>query len=633
MPGQDPLDQLRAFMGQQQRQAGPSQAGTQQASAQQIAQRSQVRRMQNMQQPPPQQQVPQVPPQQQAPQPPAIYDAVVIGAGAAGIAAASSLRENGLTVLVLEARDRVGGRVHSQTCAGLSSPVDLGADLLYGGRDQKHLLSRAQLLHERFRSVKLLEETVIFDEEEHKLTGNAQHEAVMKYTANQDAEMHTALVQYSGQPQLGDISVEEALESKYKECCSGWGPGMGGLRQRVLDWRLRSWHLADFRLRAKTEGLSARRWMVMGSDEAPKSDICFQGGFGTVMQKLAEPLDVRLGTIVQHIKYEGKPSAAQLLRSGGSNGPTDAEPLVTVRCRGGEEITGRFCIITAPLGVLKAGRITFSPALPARKTEAMARLGTASVNKVVLHFRTAFWQKTAGQSHIGVVTTNADQHAWYFNASSAAGAPVLIALLTGDAARSAEVSSDSQVVSRAVRSLQMAFRPTHVPEPTASHVTRWGSDPFSQGGYSFFAVGSSTADCEAMAEPCGWRKLHLGFAGEATTAVSMGTVLGAWLSGEVEAQRVLKEMAAPMRSTDASSGGSGGGWGSSSAANAEGGNGELARQASGGGAAPAGLPRASSGGDLPGLEPIDEKERLERAQFIGRGAGVKPEGTLCAIER
>ena len=97
MPGQDPLDQLRAFMGQQQRQAGPSQAGTQQASAQQIAQRSQVRRMQNMQQPPPQQQVPQVPPQQQAPQPPAIYDAVVIGAGAAGIAAAASAIRVGTT--------------------------------------------------------------------------------------------------------------------------------------------------------------------------------------------------------------------------------------------------------------------------------------------------------------------------------------------------------------------------------------------------------------------------------------------------------------------------------------------------------------------------------------------------------
>jgi len=163
-----------------------------------------------------------------------------------------------------------------------------------------------------------------------------------------------------------------------------------------------------------------------------------------------------------------------------------------------------------------------------------------------------------------------------------------------------------------VRSLQLAFRPVHVPEPVASHVTRWGSDPFAQGGYSFFATSSSAADCEAMAEPCGWRKHHLGFAGEATTAANMGTVLGAWCSGEAEALRVLKEMEAPMRSADGSSGG---------------GAGDLVRQGSSG-APPVSLPRANSGSELPpGLEPIDEKERREREAFIGRGAGAKPEGT------
>jgi monoamine oxidase len=599
LPGQDPLDQLRAFMGQQQRQAAPPAQG----SALQAAQQAQAQRAQMLQQP--------------VPQLPAIYDAVVVGAGAAGIAVATSLRDNGLTVLVLEARDRVGGRVHSQACAGLSSPVDLGSDILYGARDQKHLLSRAQLLHERFRSVHLLENTVIFDEEENKLSGNSQHAALMKHTANQNAELHTSLVQYSSQPQLGDMAVEEALESKYKECCSGWGPSMGGLRQRVLDWRLQAWHLADYRLRAKKEGLSARRWM--SSDDSPNNDISFTGGFGNVMQRLAEPLDIRLSTIVEHVKYEGKPSAAQLLRSGGSNGPaSDKEPLVKVRCRGGAEYTGRFCVITVPLGVLKAGRIAFSPPLPPRKTEAMSRLGTGAVNKVVLHFRTAFWQQTVGQSHIGIVSTNADQHAWYCNASAATNAPVLIAVLHGNAARFAEVSSDAQVVARAVRSLQLAFRPVHVPEPTASHVTRWGSDPFAQGGYSFFAAGSSAADCEAMAEPCGWRKHHLGFAGEATTAANMGTVLGAWCSGEAEAARVLKEMETPMRSADGSSGV---------------GAGDLVRQGSSG-AAPVSLPRANSGSDLPaGLEPIDEKERREREQFIGRGPGAKPEGATSGCIR
>ena len=371
----------------------------------------------------------------------------------------------------------------------------------------------------------------------------------------------------------------------------------------------------------------------MGADGARDAStageaISFPEGFGAMMRRLAEPLKVRLERVVEGIKYEGKPSAAQLLRSG-SSGPSEGEPLVTVTCRTPdrktEEYVARFTVVTVPLGVLTSGRIAFSPPLPSRKVEAMKRLGSAAVNKVVLHFRSAFWTPTCGSNHVGVVSTSAN-HSWFFNAATATKSPVLVCLLTGDAARKAEQSTNEQVVTRCVRSLQMAFRPAHVPEPVASYVTRWGSDPFAAGGYSFFAVGSSTADCEALAEPCGWRRLQLGFAGEATTASAMGTVLGAWLSGEAEAQRILKEMTQPLRSgaadSGASGGGGGGGWGNS---------------------APAAAPPSTPSGPTPkaaapavqdeaaaALAALDEQERRERQNFIGRGAGAKPEGELFA---
>jgi len=102
---------------------------------------------------------------------------------------------------------------------------------------------------------------------------------------------------------------------------------------------------------------------------------------------------------------------------------------------------------------------------------------------------------------------------------------VLVAFLVADAAQAAEKLSDSSSVAQCMRMLRNAFRPTHVPEPAGSFVTRWDNDPFARGAYSFFKVGSSRADCEALSEPLGWRRLNVGFAGEATAMANMGSVL------------------------------------------------------------------------------------------------------------
>ena len=182
---------------------------------------------------------------------------------------------------------------------------------------------------------------------------------------------------------------------------------------------------------------------------------------------------------------------------------------------------GRYVVVTVPLGVLAAGQINFEPPLPLRKMQSINRLGTANMNKVVLHFRTAFWGRSG---NIGIASPTG-QHGWIYNATAVCKAPVLVVFLVADAAEAAEKSSDSSVVLQCMRMLRNAFRPTHVPEPVGSFVTRWGSDPFARGAFSYFKVGSSRADCEALAEPLGWRRLNVGFAGEAMAVTNMGSVL------------------------------------------------------------------------------------------------------------
>ena len=110
-----------------------------------------------------------------------------------------------------------------------------------------------------------------------------------------------------------------------------------------------------------------------------------------------------------------------------------------------------------------------------------------------------------------------------------AGTPLLVGLRGGEAAWSREKLSDEEAVAELITALD-------APQPTGSIVTRWGSDPFALGSYSFLAVGSSPDDMHALAEPAGERLM---FAGEATNPEFFGTVHGAYLSGVREAERIL----------------------------------------------------------------------------------------------
>ncbi|GAT11754.1 monoamine oxidase [Mycolicibacterium novocastrense] len=183
-------------------------------------------------------------------------------------------------------------------------------------------------------------------------------------------------------------------------------------------------------------------------------------------------------------------------------------------------------IVTVPLGVLKADAIAFDPPLPQPKRDAIGRLGFGLLNKVVLAFDQPFWPRT--RPMIGLV--GPDQPVSdLVNGLLLSDKPILIGLRSGQAAWSREALPDGDAVAQVINALD-------APEPTRSIVTRWGTDPYSLGSYSFIAVGSSPDDMSALGEPVGERLL---FAGEATNPEFFGTVHGAYLSGIREADRIL----------------------------------------------------------------------------------------------
>ena len=258
-----------------------------------------------------------------------IYDVVVVGCGSAGISAARVLQDSGLSVVVLEGRDRVGGRAHSAGVFGMEQELDHGASFLHASAEQAQLLAMADSMQYPFRFADQLGQTDVYDEEEQRLSRNPKQTPVLSHTARQDAELRKHMSQSAAKVAKGmDASAMDVLAGEYDKCARAFGPGSVSLRARVLQWRTKgTWRLADFRTRAALEDLSAAHWQTSTSMAEPmrqadaSPDVEFPaGGMGGLLAALAEPLNVQLERAVEEIEYDDEQSA----------GP----PLVNVLCRG-----------------------------------------------------------------------------------------------------------------------------------------------------------------------------------------------------------------------------------------------------------------------------------------------------------
>ena len=181
-------------------------------------------------------------------------------------------------------------------------------------------------------------------------------------------------------------------------------------------------------------------------------------------------------------------------------------------------------VLTVPLGVLKAGTIQLNPPLPAEKQTAISRLGMGTLNKCCLRFSRPFWPTTV--DWLGQIPSGSGQWCEWASFAKPLGQPVLVGFQAGAAAVAMETMNNADLIASAMESLRGLFG-KGIPEPIGAQITRWHSDPFSGGAYSFNALGSTPSDREELAKPLAKR---LFFAGEASHPM-FGTVHGAYLSG------------------------------------------------------------------------------------------------------
>jgi monoamine oxidase len=211
---------------------------------------------------------------------------------------------------------------------------------------------------------------------------------------------------------------------------------------------------------------------------------------------------------------------------------------VIVVTEANEELACDAVLVTVPLGVLKRQAISFSPDLPQWKKDSIERLGFGKLDKVFLEFEDVFWDDSVDFFGAAKGTNEGDRGLcfMFWNIHRFSGKPILAALISGQAAHINEVTPEEQLKEVALDTLRSVFRDRVVPVPVAYHVTRWGTDVDTGGSYSFVAVGASMNDYEMLARPVGKR---IFFAGEHTCQEHPDTVGGAMLTGLREASRIL----------------------------------------------------------------------------------------------
>ncbi len=408
---------------------------------------------------------------------------LVVGAGMAGLSAARALIEGGWPVRVIEARDRIGGRVYTSRDWGV--PLEMGASWIHGMTDnpltELARRARARLVPTDYYGwAKLAVDPALPPLDYDKRTWRQ----FVRLARDQvdDGSLGAAVAAAADGEDLSDS--DRAQLAFYVTC-----------------------EIED-EYAANADQLSALTFdegRYAGGDQ----DV-ITSGYDALPNLLAAGLRITLNTPVTAI-----------VRRGDS---------VTVRA-GDRSFEGPAAIVTVPLGVLKSRAIAFDPPLPAGHARAIDALGFGVLSKSYFRLDRRTWHaENAFYLYLGA---QAGLWSQWFTLPGDAG-PIVLAFNAGDRGRSVESTAPRELMASALPVVRRLFG--NDVAPVEVRTSAWATDPYARGSYSFHAPGSGPEDRRRLQEPIGDR-IYL--AGEAVGVDNPSSVTGAVISGRYAAGQLM----------------------------------------------------------------------------------------------
>ena len=406
-------------------------------------------------------------------------DVVIVGAGPAGLGAAQACARTGKRFVMLEARDRIGGRVF--TDMSLGAPYDAGAFYIHWAERNPWRTIASEL------GVSVRDESAIPSGAWLNFENGVPVERSSR--RRQFAELSRRFDTEQGA--VPDVSFAQRVADTPELL-----PGARGLARMAVGDEPERISALDY----------ARLW--------DGDDLIVPEGYGALAQRFGAAFPVKLSTPVTHIRWD--------------------EQGVVVDSAAGR-LTARAVVVTVPVGVLAAGAIRFTPELPALTQEGLGGLSMGALTKIGLRFdgsrfglpvNSNLWDEIPGAGGINF-------ECWAFDRN------LIVALFGGDFARDVLAKGEGPAVETMLDRLTAMLGPQVRAAFKGASVNGWATDPFSMGCYSHALPGQAGARAK-LAQPGGER---IWFAGEATAVGdgefgAAMTAGGAFLAGEAAARAV-----------------------------------------------------------------------------------------------
>jgi monoamine oxidase len=413
---------------------------------------------------------------------PGDFDVVIIGAGAAGIAAARRLAGTKAKIAVIEAAGRLGGRCFTDTST-FGVPFDRGAHWIHVP-DLNPVVPLAMKSGFDVYPAPLAQRVRIG--RRYARTGEMEDYLTTTVRANR--------------------AIGEAARGRQDVSCAQALPKDLGDWQPTIEFVLGPFGCA--------KDLSDVSALDFSRSLERNSDMFCREGLGTLIVKLADGLPVQLSRPASHIDWSER-------------------NRIEIRTAKGY-LYARTVIVTVSTGVLMSNKLTFDPELPRRYLDAIAKLGLGSYDHIALELP----GNPLGLQRDELVFEKAESARTAAILANISGTTLCTIEVAGKFGADLAASGEPAMVSFALDWLTSLYGADIRRAVKRTSGTRWSQEPWILGAFSAAAPGGQWARA-ALAEPV---RDRIFFAGEATHETLWGTVGGAWASGERAADAVLKRL-------------------------------------------------------------------------------------------